>query len=687
MSREVLDGLWEGYQLIAPDWTYVYVNEAAANQLGKKKEELIGRSIKDCFPGIERPETGSALQQCMSERRAEQVETALSHPNGSRRWLALRFLPVAEGVCILSLDITRAKRGAFTTHFGEDGVGAARESTGMANDGRPLVLVIDDDAESNRLVTGQLAKQYRVEAAFDGREGLRMAAELKPNLIVTEVMMPAMTGEELVVSLRRNPELTAIPVVVLSSLENDELRVRLLSSGAQDYIAKPFALAELKARVANLIQMKQAEALARRVAEDRALLDEFGSILASSLDYDDTCANIAELVMGALADLCILDVPDETGDGARLQVAHRSPAQAAWAGALRHLTFNRKQAGSFFIDLGTEAQLLVSEGLASRIGALTSNHDLQRALRELAPQEILAVPFNARHHSVGTMILIRTSLREPFRARDIELAEAMARRAALALDNAYLYRQGQRAIRARDDVLGMVAHDLRNPLHAMLLQLGLLRRAGQQPERRCLVPIEAVLREGARLDRLIQDLLEVARIEAGAFGLKCEPLRVSALVVDVAESNRLFAAESSVQLVVDAESDGSVELLGDRDRLLQAFDNLLGNAIKFTPPGGTVVVRMRARAAEVELSVTDTGPGIPEAELPHLFERYWQGQNADGRGAGIGLSIVKEIVEAHGGRIAVQTALGEGSAFVVVLPRRDIVALVASPKAGERRSG
>ena len=673
--HSVLDRLWEGYQVVSPDWTYLYVNEAAVAQLGRTKEELIGRSMLDCFPGIEKTEMFDVLQRCMSERRSDQTEDELRYPNGTRARVAFRFLPLAEGVCILSLDVTKAEGEQQAVHDTARTERVAPYLTRcLADEERPLVLVVEDSVEMNRILAKQLATKYRVAVAFDGEEGLRMACELQPDLVLTDAAMPVMTGEELVLGIRERPELSSIPIVVLSAVPDDELRVRLLSSGAQDYVNKPFAMAELEVRVANLVQRKLAEELVQRVAEDQSLLVEVGAALAATLDYDETCDNVAQLATKTLADLCILEVLNETGEIHRLKVAYRSSASESWAMALERLPFDRRRSHFGSSVLETRERLVVNEVTPACLDSIGPSDEHGRVLVELAPRAIVGLPLIAHGHVVGSMILLRTSQGQPFRARDIELAEEMGRRAAMALDNSRLYRRAQRAIMARDDMLGMVAHDLRNPLTAMLLQLRLLHRGGQEPERRSQAPIKAVLREGARLDRLIQDLLDVARVEAGNFAVNPESVRVSELVEELVASNQLLAAESSLRLVLDAEVSRFAELWGDRDRLLQAMDNLVGNAIKFTPPGGTVTVRAVARETEIELSVTDTGPGIADDQVPHLFGRYWQGQVADRRGAGLGLSIAKAIADAHGGRIWVETEVGKGSVFFLALPRSDAAA-------------
>ena len=218
----------------------------------------------------------------------------------------------------------------------------------------------------------------------------------------------------------------------------------------------------------------------------------------------------------------------------------------------------------------------------------------------------------------------------------------------------------------RDDVLGIVAHDLRNPLSTVLTQAALLRRAGAEPERRSRKPGDVIERAARRMNHLIQDLLDVGRLEAGR--LPVEQNRVSAhqTVLDCVEAQEPLAAAASLELRLDIPRD-LPDVWADRERLLQVFENLIGNAIKFTRPGGYITVGAAPRDGDVLFWVADTGAGIAAEDLPHLFEWFWQARKAE-HGAGLGLPIVKGIVEAHGGAVWVDSAVGRGTRFLFTIP-------------------
>lgn len=225
----------------------------------------------------------------------------------------------------------------------------------------------------------------------------------------------------------------------------------------------------------------------------------------------------------------------------------------------------------------------------------------------------------------------------------------------------------QRAVAARDDVLRIVAHDLRNPLSTILMQAMAMERPGPEPERRDPQARQVITRAATRMNLLIQDLLDVALVEAGQLTVEPAELSAGELARAAVEMQQPLAAASNLEIQLDVGHDVR-EVWGDRKRLLQVFENLIGNAIKFTK-AGRIVVRAAQKDRNVEFSVADTGPGIAVDALAHVFDRFWQAATrARSLGAGLGLAITKGIVEAHGGRIRVESELGRGTTFFFTVP-------------------
>ena len=220
--------------------------------------------------------------------------------------------------------------------------------------------------------------------------------------------------------------------------------------------------------------------------------------------------------------------------------------------------------------------------------------------------------------------------------------------------------------RAREDVLGVVAHDLRNPLNLVAMTTQLLMEPDLTPERRkSAYAINA--RAVHRMNRLIGDLLDVVRMEAGHLTLNVGATDVSRLLTETMESFQQRAAEQGISLVLKPEPPNTV-VQADEERVLQLIDNLVGNALKFTPSGGQISIGGFIDDNELRVSVADTGPGIPEEQRARLFDRFWQARGTDRRGLGLGLPIAKGIAEAHGGRLWVESTVGTGTTFHFAMP-------------------
>ena len=297
----------------------------------------------------------------------------------------------------------------------------------------------------------------------------------------------------------------------------------------------------------------------------------------------------------------------------------------------------------------------------------------QRFNPEQFANAVLALPLLHGDELVGGLVLgFRES--SAVGAADHAFAGLLAQSVGSALSRAKTFereredrRYAEMLLHAREEVLGVVAHDLRNPLGvagAAIQMLGEDRLGKTEREKLLISGNRAVHQMG----RLVADLLDVVRIEAGRLSLEREDLTVASIVAHAEESVRHLAREEGVELFVEPV-DPSLRVHADRGRMAQVFDNLLSNAIKFTPAGGRVSLRAWAEGDDAVLEVADTGPGISTEEQAHLFDRFWQARRADRRGVGLGLPIARGIVDAHGGRISVVSEMGKGSRFLVAIPR------------------
>ena len=280
----------------------------------------------------------------------------------------------------------------------------------------------------------------------------------------------------------------------------------------------------------------------------------------------------------------------------------------------------------------------------------------------------------------GTLVGFAKVTRDLTSRRDAEeqarqLAAEQAARAEAARKNADLQQLNaqleealalaERSTRVRDEVLAVVAHDLRNPVHTIVGAAGVVEVVpdGEARDRH----VQMIQRAARTMERLISDLLDVASIENGTLSLRTAPVELTALVSETVEQHESLARDRNITLKREIDP-GILVVMGDRDRLIQVLSNLLGNAIKFTPEGGNVRVRLTRSGAEALTSVIDTGVGIRPSDLPHVFDRFWRARETTAKGAGLGLSIARGIIDAQGGRIWAESEVGVGTTVTFSLP-------------------
>jgi PAS domain S-box-containing protein len=405
----------------------------------------------------------------------------------------------------------------------------------------------------------------------------------------------------------------------------------------------------------------------RRIEKEQQFLAEVNAALSSSLEYEQTLATLAQLIAENIADWSVVDVIDEQGQVSRVKVASADPNQAALCAVLEQMPPDRDLPHLLRSVMESKQSVVVEQVTLRYIESLSQGPAHLQALEAMRVISLVAVPLLLRGQPLGALAFASSTPSHVYGQSDLRLAEALADRAAIAIENARLYRASVYATQLRDQVLGVVAHDLRSPLSNILMQISASKRQGPEPERRSQKPLEVIERAAARMNRLIQDLLDVAVMEAGPLTIERAQLSAGGVIVEAVEMQRPLASSSSLELRVEVDPDVP-DVLGDRDRLLQVFENLIGNAIKFTKAGGRITAGAAPGDNDVVFWVADTGCGIASENLPRVFDRFWQATRAGRQSAGLGLSITKGIVEAHGGRIWVESTEGRGSTFFFTIP-------------------
>jgi len=411
--------------------------------------------------------------------------------------------------------------------------------------------------------------------------------------------------------------------------------------------------------------------------ERQKLLATAGWVLAASLDVESTMATIAELPVPLLGEWSLLELLTPDGAMRRAAATHMDPQRHEDSAALVS-----RVAEPFVLEPApTSGARVAHESEAQRItdvaAWLNANfHDAAARARaeSLGASAILLVPLRAGGRAIGALHLVRTRPGAGHSLEEQQVADQFAGLAALALENARLYQQARSAVRERDEMLAIVSHDLRNPVNAIVMLTGaVLKRDAdtaslpEEPATMARDEVEAVRAAARQADGLIQDLQDVSRISAGRLRVERRRVPASDLLKECADMFEPVMEDAALRFVRHFADDLPV-LLADRHRLQQVLSNLLGNAVRFTPHGGEVVLRAVRTEDTLHISVRDSGPGVSPDDIPRLFERYFQAPRLLRAGSGLGLYIAKGIVEAHGGEIGVESEVGKGAEFWFTVP-------------------
>lgn len=617
-------------------------NVGAAKMTGYRRSEILGRHVSILYPEGADKQLGPA-QPWKGEARETKFEEEIwvARKDGTRFWADVSFSEIRSddgrpaGFAVFARDRTDR----------HEAVTAQRRLTSVLEGTTDFVSFSDE--EGRILYMNAAGRRMLGIGAEEDVTQLTLSDVHPPwtlGLLLREVL-PAInqsgswSGE--VALLARNGR--EIPVhQVLVPHRDRENNIDFLSAVARD-----------------ITEQKRRE-------EQQELIIEASRRLSASLDYSTTLQNLVEAVVPRLADWCVITaLEDEQVHW--VAAWHQDPRQRERLAALvgRHQPLDRTVPVGMHRTLAAEEPELVAQVSEPWLRAAAPSGDTFEIVRDLHARSALFVPLIARGRTLGAIVCVYADSDRRYQESDLQFVQELAGRAALFIDNARLFEAERNAVRIRDEVLSIVAHDLRNPLGRILMGIEFLLEileAGQIERQQ----LEIVRRAAQGMNRLIQDLLEVSRIEAGGgLAIQAESQALEPLLVHACEMFRPEAEAKGLRL--DCSFPDTLMVLVDRDRFLQVMGNLLGNAVKFTE-AGEIAVEAKVDGGEVQVSVADTGPGIGDEEKAHLFERFWQARQARSGGAGLGLAITRGIVEAHGGRIWVESEVGRGTTFYFTLP-------------------
>ncbi len=557
---------------------------------------------------------------------------------------------------------------------------------------RVNILIVDDLPEkllSLQAVLDELGQNLVL--AHSGREALRYVMERDFAVILLDVNMPGMDGFETAALIRQRKRSAHIPIIFITAFSDDMHTARGYSLGAVDYILSPVVPEVLRTKVGVFVDLYVIRATAERLAEERIelaraqadraaaekatrrsqFLAEASRVLGGSLNLSSILTGLSRLVVPLLGDVGAVLWADEAPEQAQIFLAwrqgdggeiHDRPApRAALHGELADavaLTLRDSRSRAF----GPEPAgvPLWAEGAAPEGCS--------------APQLVLGhgalFPLSARGRTLGVLLVARENSATPLAENERDLAQDLANRAAVALDNARLYNNIQEADRRKNDFLAMLAHELRNPLAPIRNAIHLLRHPSAQPAQQSWA-YDLIDRQVQHLVRLVDDLLDVARITRGKIQLQLETLDLAHVIASAVEASRPFLEARQHQFVL-SKTPEAVLVRVDRTRFAQVLTNLLNNAAKYTPKEGRIELAVERVGAEVLIRVRDNGMGIPAEMLEHVFDMFFQVSRSLDRsegGLGIGLTMVHRLVQMHGGEVrAFSEGANLGSEFVIRLP-------------------
>jgi PAS domain S-box-containing protein len=502
--------------------------------------------------------------------------------------------------------------------------------------GAPRILVADDNADLREYARRLLGEHYDVHTVPDGQAALEAARTLRPDIIVSDVMMPRLDGFGLIREVRADPQLQAIPIILLSARAGEEARIEGLGKGADDYLVKPFNARELLVRVGALV--KSAD-MHRRANEARA---QFETLLnAAPLGVYVVDEDFRIVAVNPVARPVFGDIPDLIGRD---------------FGSVIHVLWPEDHADEivrlFRRTLATGEPHVVPESIHER---------RDRRVTEYYEWQINRIPLPGDRRGVVCYF------------RDISKA-VLAREALREADS------------RKDEFLATLSHELRNPLAPLHSSLEVLKRVGPQGQRAGLA-LDVMQRQLSHLVRLVDDLLEVSRITRGNVELRTERVRLDVVLRNALEASEPLMRAHNHHLNVSIPEEPLV-LLADPVRLAQVFGNLLNNAAKYSDDNGEIAIEARREGGEAVIAISDTGDGIEPAQLPKLFQIFMRGERSARRnqsGLGIGLALVQRLTEMHGGRVEAKSeGAGKGSCFTVRLPLSAVQQVL--PSAGEHES-
>jgi signal transduction histidine kinase len=551
------------------------------------------------------------------------------------------------------------------------------------------LLVIEDDIDNLDALSDVLRDAgHEVLTAATGRDGLKILHGGTPlDLVLLDFWLPDMTGHAFLATRTRWPGALSLPVLLVTGDDAwvDEHR-DLRQLGVVGILRKPFEPQQVLSAVEHATasdapSLPRAASFAVRVPEAATavapsvarqarrlsdLLVRASELLAQSVDITAHLRDVTRLVVPSLADFCVIEQAENAPRQRRLLCsAHANPAQDLQLRQLAERPEGLSRAVAEVLETG-RAQL--HERISGdALQALSHTPADAEALKVLGFESVIITPMIARQRVFGAMTWASFGSQRLYGRAHLETAADLAHRIALALDNDQLFRTAQEALRAREELVALISHDLRTPLSAITVTATQALQSAASPSESD--SASSILRNARRMERLIRDLLDFSQLEAGSLRVALREESLPALLRQAVETSQSLAGKNVLSFRLD-DAARELDVMCDRERIIQVLNNLIGAAVRSTPAQGQISVCLSLLDGEACVTVTDSGEGVSEQELPSLFDgfRKTSGSSPEAaRGAGLGLYIARGLIEAHGGRMWMQSEPGHGSTVYFTL--------------------
>jgi len=636
---DTLERMTAAFFAIDWNWKFTFLNRRALSMVGRPRDELIGQVVWDVFPEL----IGTEIEEEFRSSIASQVVANFdARWPGLERWVEVHVYPAIDGLSVYLQDVTERRRAE------EDQRRTEERFKSLVQNGSDIILILDHDG-TVRYASPAIERVigHTPEEVVGNDNFFRVHPEDAKRL------------RRAFVRVARKPGVSA-PVVL--RFRHRDGTYRWLEVTPTNLFHEP-TIAGIVVNCRDITERHQAE-------YNLWFLAETSAVLGTSLDMETTLGSIARLVVMNLADMCIVDIVDETGEAEAFAVSHRHSEAERRISRFRTgspLTRSSLQAPAFVLRTGISILYEVMENETTQLWA-RANDDVGEPL-EFGFESLIVAPFVARGVITG-VLTVASMTAGRFGPAELGVIEELARRAGLAVDNARLYQASRAAVEARDQFLSVAAHELRTPITAINGFSALLDRelSSRKDQERIARFVRRLTDAGTRLSSLVDDLLDVSRIRLGELPLRLNPVDLVDLVGRVRQRYEEQDSTGTHRFSLDNSSDDA-EVIADEDRLDQVLSNVFDNAVKYTPDGGQIDLSIYEEGDGILVQVRDSGIGMPPEDTETIFQPFGRASNAalsNLPGLGLGLFICRNIVHRHGGRITAHSD-GEGKGTTIAL--------------------